>query len=115
MASVHDLSSHSSYVPITPLPLPGSVDNVKLIDAPSVTASRAQPTLQDVLNAVNDLAKSISQLSKNQQIIEKNVEAMQKRIYHSTINGMNSGISRIYQQVYTTEIAVESINRKLGS
>lgn len=43
MASVHDLSSRSSYVPITPLPLPGPADKVKLIDAPSVTASGLNP------------------------------------------------------------------------
>ena len=45
-------------------------EKVKLVD-PQVTAKPSgQPTIQDVLNAIQGLSNMISQLSKNQQIME---------------------------------------------
>jgi hypothetical protein len=58
------------YVPVTPPHIPPVLEKVKLVDAPATAKISAQPTTQDVLNAIHDLSKAISQLSKNQQIMQ---------------------------------------------
>jgi hypothetical protein len=45
-------------------------EKVALVDVALPVTAQAQPTNQDVLNAIQDLSKKISQLSKNQQALE---------------------------------------------
>ena len=52
---------------------------VEVVDSVVYTGP-AQPTVADVMKAIQDLAKKISQLSKNQRAIETKLQSMTKQL-----------------------------------
>jgi uncharacterized phage infection (PIP) family protein YhgE len=72
-------------------------EKVKLV-GPQVTAKPSgQPTIQDVLNAIQGLSNMISQLSKNQQIMESwlSNSSSQQQYQTSCVSGFSDAADEI--------------------
>jgi hypothetical protein len=72
-----------------PPPQPGGFTQVQVVEAPSYVGP-PQPTIADVLRALQDLGQKIHQVSKNQQALESRHESVRKRVdavHSNTITG----------------------------
>ena len=68
-APPHNLKRLTGRVPPMPIRI-SPHEKVELVDVGAIIKAQAQPTNQDILNAIQYLSKKISQLSKNQQTLE---------------------------------------------
>jgi len=66
--------------PVRPPRVNLPVEKVGLVNVGAPIKAQAQPTIQDALNAIQDLSKKITQLSKNQQILETKLDNIQKSL-----------------------------------
>jgi hypothetical protein len=72
-----------------PPPQPAGFAQVQVVDTPSYTGP-PQPTIGDVLKALQDLGQKVHQVSRNQQALESRLESLRKRldaVHSNTIVG----------------------------
>ena len=87
-----------SMVPAQPRYRHPSGEGVVIVVEPPPTPAKhgAQPTIQDVLDAIQDLSKKLSQLSKNQQTLESRLDSIEKTVkanYSNIIMAANYGVT----------------------
>ena len=85
-------------LPAPPVQPPGSAygGEIVLTGDLNLSTKSAQPSIQDVLNAMQDLSKKLSQLSKNQQVLANKFDLIDKIVranYTNIITAANYGIS----------------------
>jgi len=81
--------------PVQP-PQSASSAEIVLTGDLNLSSKSAQPSIQDVLNAMQDLSKKLSQLSKNQQVLANKLEQIERTVaanYSNIITAANYGIS----------------------
>jgi hypothetical protein len=90
------IQSPSRVVPIPPSGSSPRFGKGVVEPPPLPSTPAAQPTTQDVLNAIQHLSKMISQLSKNQEALESKLGAMETTVnanYKNIIKSANYGVS----------------------
>ena len=83
------LSAAAQTTRLPPPQADSALPAVQLVETPTYTGP-AQPTLGDVLRALQDLGQKVHQLSKNQQALETRLDSVRKRVdavHHNTIIG----------------------------
>jgi hypothetical protein len=81
--------SHLAESTRQPSPQPGGFTAVQLVDTPSYVGP-PQPTIGDLLKALQDLGQKVHQVSKNQQALESRLDSLRKRldaVHSNTIVG----------------------------
>ncbi len=87
-----------------------------VVDLPAGSKPTAQPTNQDVLNALHDLNKKISQLSKNQQILETKIGALGSRLEHieSAVNSSYANIIKAANYGVAWQVCIYNLTQGFG-
>ena len=79
MAKLSQQLSHLADMTRQPPPQPGGFAQVQVVETPSYTGP-PQPTIGDVLRALQDLGQKVHQVTKNQQALESRLESLRKRV-----------------------------------
>jgi hypothetical protein len=89
MAKSYQQLSHLAETTRQPPPQPGGFTPVQAVESPTYIGP-PQPTIADVLRALQDLGQKVHQVSKNQQALEGRLEGLSKRleaVHSNTIVG----------------------------
>jgi hypothetical protein len=89
MAKQSQQLSHLAESTHQPPPQTANFTPVQIVDTPSYSGP-PQPTIADVLRALQDLGQKVHQVSKNQQALESRLESLRKRldaVHSNTIVG----------------------------
>jgi hypothetical protein len=79
MAKQSQQLSHLVETTRPPPPQPGGFTRVQVVDSPSYVGP-PQPTIADVLRALQNLGHKVHQVSRNQQALESRLESLRKRV-----------------------------------